>query len=103
VKKTFSKAYEKASRELAKELDQLVKSKTAEDGWDSKVSQGMTVRYKSGGFSMSSKYRHKNMVFDLEYGDGTKLGTGTLHKLKNNPKDLADRFAVLYEKWVMKL
>jgi hypothetical protein len=101
--KLLSKAYEKASRELAKELNQLVKSKAEEDGWDSTVAKSLTVKYNSGGFFLSNSPKHKTMVFDLEYGNGTRLGTGTLHKLQNNPKDLADRFAVLYEKWVMKL
>ena len=113
MKKTFSKAYEKASKEFAVELDALVKSKAAEDGWDDNVASSLSVKYKSGSFlgikygsanfTLSNKPKYNQQVFDLEYGNGTKLGTGTLHKLKNNPKDLADKFAVIYEKWVMKL
>jgi hypothetical protein len=103
VKKIFSEAFEKASKKLASEMSSQLTQNAQGDGWPSSVAQGLTVQYDQGTFNMGHAPEHSTMVFDLEYGTETNAPKGTLRKMHNSTKELTNRFATLYEKYLVKL
>jgi len=84
-------------------MDTQLKRNAASDGWPQNVAQGLTVAFDNGTFSTSHNPAHTTMVFDMEYGGETTAPKGTLRKMHNSEKELTDRFAVIYEKWLVKL
>ena len=102
MKKIFSTAYKKASAELAREMSRQLKRNAYSDGWNPEVAAGLTVSYDNGAFSTSHNPAHSTTVFDMEYGTEQAKGKGTIRNMHNSTDEHVDRFAALYEKWVMK-
>lgn len=100
--KELRKAYEEASKELAREMSRQLKSNALADGWTPEVASGLKVSYEEGVFETSHNPEHSTMVFDLEYGSEASSPKGTIRKMSANKKELLDRFATLFERKAFK-
>ena len=103
MQKTFSKAFKKASEQLAREMDSQLKKNAVSDGWPQDVAHGLSVALDNGSFSTSHNPAHATVVFDMEYGGETASPKGTIRKMHNSTDELTARFASIYEKWLVKL
>lgn len=98
MQKIFSKAAEKAKRELSKAMDRQLKKNALKDGWDPEVAMGLTVSYDNGVFSTSHEPAHSDQVFTMEYGMPTSSPKATIRKLQSDSESALDAYAKLFEK-----
>ena len=102
TKPLFDAALKQAKRQLARDASRQLKRNAANDGWG-EVGAGLSVSYSNNLFEVKHDPEHSTQMFDLEYGTETTSPKGTIRKMYASTDELADRFAVLFDKAVKKI